>query len=214
MLPWLIGAAVVGVGAAIVAAAKDSSSSSSSSSSSDYDDRVEEAKKRERQAAIDRSQRQLDQKLADLKSKWNLSSLPTNKELNSGYKSTPSSLSKSSSTNVITVRAIDQAQKQMEQLQKELSSLELMRAEMVSSITAAQSALAKDHSLESEIKESINGIATMFNSLKDQVDSQKITQSLSELNMSFNSAIANNSKLAMQIGNKLSHTLKVLSDKK
>ena len=48
MLPWLIGAAVVGVGAAIVSAIKDSSSDSDSSSSSDYDDRVEEAKKRER----------------------------------------------------------------------------------------------------------------------------------------------------------------------
>ncbi len=120
MLPWLIGAAVVGVGAAIVSAIKDSSSDSDSSSSSDYDDMVEEAKKRERQAAIDNSQRQLDQKITALKSKWQIKDQFKNTLVSSKHNT---KVSKSGKDKLISSDLITKHEKAMDKLNNHALSI-------------------------------------------------------------------------------------------
>lgn len=134
MLPWLIGAAVVGVGAAIVSAIKDSSSDSDSSSSSDYDDRVEEAKKRERQAAIDNSQRQLDQKITALKSKWQIKDQFKNTLVSSKHNS---NVSKSGQDKLISSYLITKHEKAMNKLTNNIQELNSMLNQVTGELKAA-----------------------------------------------------------------------------
>lgn len=134
MLPWLIGAAVVGVGAAIVSAIKDSSSDSDSSSSSDYDDRVEEAKKRERQAAIDNSQRQLDQKITALKSKWQIKDQFKNTLVSSKHNN---NVSKSGQDKLIRSALIAKHEKAMNKLTNNIQELNSMLNQVTGELKAA-----------------------------------------------------------------------------
>ena len=134
MLPWLIGAAVVGVGAAIVSAIKDSSSDSDSSSSSDYDDRVEEAKKRERQAAIDNSQRQLDQKITALKSKWQIKDQFKNTLVSSKHNN---NVSKSGQDKLIRSDLIAKHEKAMNKLTNNIQELNSMLNQVTGELKAA-----------------------------------------------------------------------------
>ena len=134
MLPWLIGAAVVGVGAAIVSAIKDSSSDSDSSSSSDYDDRVEEAKKRERQAAIDNSQRQLDQKITALKSKWQIKNQFKNTLVSSKHNN---NVSKSGQDKLISSDLITKHEKAMDKLTNNIQELNSMLDQVNGELKAA-----------------------------------------------------------------------------
>ena len=140
MLPWLIGAAVVvGVGAAIVAAAKDSSSSSSSSSSSDYNDKVEEAKERERQAAIENSQRLIDQKFSAIKSKWRINDAKQNKFLISVYNR--SAATNYSSDSFVVPLTIYEQEEKFKSLQTELEQLNRMFAEVNGALNSARGSL-------------------------------------------------------------------------
>ena len=133
MLPWLIGAAVVGVGAAIVSAIKDSSSDSSSSSS-DYDDRVEEAKKREHQAAIDNSQRLIDQKFSALKSKWQIKNQFKNTLVSSKHNT---KVSKSGKDKLISSDLITKHEKAMNKLTNNIQELNSMLDQITGELSAA-----------------------------------------------------------------------------
>ena len=134
MLPWLIGAAVVGVGAAIVSAIKDSSSDSDSSSSSDYDDRVEEEKERERQAAIDNSQRQIDQKFSALKSKWQIKNQFKNTLVSSKHNN---NVSKSGQDKLISSDLITKHEKAMDKLTNNIQELNSMLDQVTGELKAA-----------------------------------------------------------------------------
>ena len=134
MLPWLIGAAVVGVGAAIVSAIKDSSSDSDSSSSSDYDDRVEEEKERERQAAIDNSQRLIDQKFSALKSKWQIKNQFKNSLVSSKHNN---NVSKSGQDKLISSDLITKHEKAMDKLTNNIQELNSMLDQVNGELKAA-----------------------------------------------------------------------------
>ena len=134
MLPWLIGAAVVGVGAAIVSAIKDSSSDSDSSSSSDYDDRVEEEKERERQAAIDNSQRLIDQKFSALKSKWQIKDQFENTLVSSKHNN---NVSKSGQDKLISSSLITKHEKAMNKLTNNIQELNSMLNQVTGELKAA-----------------------------------------------------------------------------
>ena len=134
MLPWLIGAAVVGVGAAIVSAIKDSSSDSDSSSSSDYDDRVEEEKERERQAAIDNSQRLIDQKFSALKSKWQIKNQFKNSLVSSKHNN---NVSKSGQDKLISSDLITKHEKAMDKLTNNIQELNSMLDQVTGELKAA-----------------------------------------------------------------------------
>ena len=134
MLPWLIGAAVVGVGAAIVSAIKDSSSDSDSSSSSDYDDRVEEEKERERQAAIDNSQRLIDQKFSALKSKWQIKNQFKNTLVSSKHNN---NVSKSGQDKLISSDLITKHEKAMDKLTNNIQELNSMLDQVNGELKAA-----------------------------------------------------------------------------
>ena len=134
MLPWLIGAAVVGVGAAIVSAIKDSSSDSDSSSSSDYDDRVEEEKEREHQAAIDNSQRLIDQKFSALKSKWQIKNQFKNALVSSKHNN---KVSKSGQDKLISSYLITKHEKAMDKLTNNIQELNSMLDQVTGELKAA-----------------------------------------------------------------------------
>ena len=134
MLPWLIGAAVVGVGAAIVSAIKDSSSDSDSSSSSDYDDRVEEEKEREHQAAIDNSQRLIDQKFSALKSKWQIKNQFKNALVSSKHNN---KVSKSGQDKLISSYLITKHEKAMDKLTNNIQELNSMLDQVNGELKAA-----------------------------------------------------------------------------
>ena len=134
MLPWLIGAAVVGVGAAIVSAIKDSSSDSDSSSSSDYDERVEEEKERERQAAIDNSQRLIDQKFSALKSKWQIKNQFKNSLVSSKHNN---NVSKSGQDKLISSDLITKHEKAMDKLTNNIQELNSMLDQVTGELKAA-----------------------------------------------------------------------------
>lgn len=138
MLPWLIGAAVLGVGAAILSSSKDDSDNSSSSRS-DYEDREKEAKERERQAAIENSQRLIDQKFSAIKSKWRINDAKQNKFLISKYHHSAATDSNSSSF-VVPLTIYEQEEK-FKTLQTELEQLNRMFAEVNGALNSARSSL-------------------------------------------------------------------------
>ena len=138
MLPWLIGAAVLGVGAAILAASKDDSDNSSSSRS-DYEDREKEAKERERQAAIERSQRLIDHKFSAIKCQWRIKDAKQNKFLISAYNHSAATDYNSSSF-VVPLTIYEQEEK-FKSLQTELEQLNRMFAEVNGALNSARSSL-------------------------------------------------------------------------
>ena len=133
MLPWLIGAAVLGVGAAILSSSKDRSSDSSSSSS-DYDYRVEEEKERERQAAIDNSQRLIDQKFSALKSKWQIKNQFKNTLVSSKHNN---NVSKSGQDKLISSDLITKHEKAMDKLTNNIQELNSMLDQVTGELKAA-----------------------------------------------------------------------------
>ena len=141
MLPWLIGAAVLGVGAAILSSSKDSSSSSSSSSS-DYKDREKEAKERERQAAIKNSQRLIDHKFSAIKCQWRIKDAKQNKFLISKYNH--SAATDSNSSSFVVPQTICEQEEKFISLQTELEQLNIMFAEVNDALNSARSSLQND----------------------------------------------------------------------
>ena len=138
MLPWLIGAAVLGVGAAILSSSKDDSDDSSSSRS-DYKDKEREAKERERQAAIKNSQRLIDHKFSAIKCQWRIKDAKQNKFLISEYNQSAATDSNSSSF-VVPLTIYEQEEK-FKSLQTELEQLNRMFAEVNGALNSARGSL-------------------------------------------------------------------------
>ena len=141
MLPWLIGAAVLGVGAAILSSSKDDSDNSSSSRS-DYKDKEREAKERERQAAIKNSQQLIDQKFYAIKNQWRIEDTKHNRFMKSKYNS--SAETGSGPCSFVVPQTICEQEEKFISLQTELEQLNIMFAEVNDALNSARSSLQND----------------------------------------------------------------------
>ena len=141
MLPWLIGAAVLGVGAAILSSSKDDSDNSSSSSSN-YKDKEREAKERERQAAIKNSQQLIDQKFYAIKNQWRIEDTKHNRFMKSKYNS--SAETDSGPCSFVVPQTICEQEEKFISLQTELEQLNIMFAEVNDALNSARSSLQND----------------------------------------------------------------------